>query len=66
LIWGISSTVASVILRAWGIRNLDTTPPGIHRTSRNRRATTGTPPSACSHLLVDVVPHERGLKKFKN
>jgi hypothetical protein len=27
LIWGISSMVVSAILRAWGIRNLDTASP---------------------------------------
>jgi hypothetical protein len=27
LIWGISSTVASAILHAWGIKNLDTASP---------------------------------------
>jgi hypothetical protein len=42
LICGISSRVVSVILRTWGIRNLDTASPWDPRTT-----TTGTPPSVC-------------------
>jgi hypothetical protein len=61
LIWGISSMVASAILRPLGIRNLDTVSPWTHKTSCSRTATTGMHPSACCsstrrHLLSCTRP----------
>jgi hypothetical protein len=63
LIWGISSSVESMILHAWGIGNLDTVSPWdpqniTYSNSHNRYA------SNCL-LLVGVLSHERGLQKFK-
>jgi hypothetical protein len=63
LIWCISSSMGQVILRAWGIKNLDTVSPWdpqniTYSNSHNRYA------SNCL-LLVGVLSHERGLQKFK-
>jgi hypothetical protein len=73
LIWGISSTVVSVIIRAWGIKTLDTTsswdPQNImYLNSHNRYAPKCLllVDSSASSLMYEACKNSKFSQRLKN